>query len=89
MLLSPQSTDIMKCLSLLLVLLFLLSGNVLASVHKEDPAWVQELVNKGYTVQEGEYGIFDTNTCLESDTCYAINPITPYGLMYLRRSGEP
>lgn len=45
--------------------------------------WIDDLTSKGFTVQRGQYGFFDTNTCAKSDTCYAINPITPYGLFWL------
>jgi len=34
-------------------------------------------------VQEGEYGFYDRASCKASDTCYAINPLTPYGLSWL------
>ena len=35
------------------------------------------------TMTEGEYDFFTVDSCVQSDTCYAINPITPYGLFYL------
>ena len=45
--------------------------------------WIHELRSEGFTVQKGLYGFFDTDTCSHSDTCYAINPLTPYGLFFL------
>jgi len=45
--------------------------------------WIEILEAKNYVVQEGSYGFFDTTTCASADTCYAINPLTPYGLIYL------
>merc|ERR1719316_1794795 len=39
--------------------------------------------SKGYRVQEGMYGYFTNEMCAHTDTCYAINPLTPYGLIYL------
>ncbi len=47
------------------------------------PSWAAQLEAQGFLVQEGEMGIFDVDTCSKSDTCYALNPLTPYGLFYL------
>jgi hypothetical protein len=49
----------------------------------QTPAWIHALQSDGYLVKQGKWGYFDTVTCAHSDTCYAINPITPYGLIYL------
>ena len=46
-------------------------------------SWLDNLASSGWTVQQGQYGFFDIQTCSHSDTCYAINPLTPYGLMWL------
>ena len=63
---------------------FLLVLLVSASSRRdEDTSWIDALTREGYTVREGMYGLFDVDTCFSADTCYAINPITPYGLMYL------
>uniref|UniRef100_A0A7S2KE78 Uncharacterized protein n=1 Tax=Zooxanthella nutricula TaxID=1333877 RepID=A0A7S2KE78_9DINO len=47
--------------------------------------WIARLEANGFAVQEGEYGFFDMQTCKAADTCYAINPLTPYGLSWLPR----
>jgi hypothetical protein len=47
------------------------------------PEWAKALSQKGFQIQEGAMGIFDVDTCTHSDTCYAINPLTPYGLFYV------
>jgi len=41
------------------------------------------LLAKGYTVQEGEYGFFTQDMCDTIPNCYANNPASPYGLVYL------
>ena len=45
--------------------------------------WISDLQEEGWTVQEGVYDFFSTETCAHADTCYAINPLTPYGLAWL------
>eukprot|EP00441_Pelagodinium_beii_P024205 CAMPEP_0197653222 /NCGR_PEP_ID=MMETSP1338-20131121/34926_1 /TAXON_ID=43686 ORGANISM="Pelagodinium beii, Strain RCC1491" /NCGR_SAMPLE_ID=MMETSP1338 /ASSEMBLY_ACC=CAM_ASM_000754 /LENGTH=540 /DNA_ID=CAMNT_0043228259 /DNA_START=96 /DNA_END=1718 /DNA_ORIENTATION=- len=45
--------------------------------------WIEALKAKKYVVQEGSYDFFDIKTCASADTCYAMNPLTPYGLIYL------
>ena len=47
------------------------------------PGWLQTLQHRGFTVQNAQWGIFDLDSCMHSDICYAMNPITPYGLLYL------
>jgi len=41
------------------------------------------LTAKGYTVQAGVYGFFTPDRCTEIDDCYANNPSSPYGLIFL------
>jgi len=48
--------------------------------------WISDLQEEGWTVQEGVYDFFSTETCAHADTCYAINPLTPYGLAWLPSS---
>jgi len=52
------------------------------------PTWANNLAKEGFTVQKGFYGFYDMSLCKGSDTCYAMNPITPYGLIYLPTSPE-
>lgn len=46
-------------------------------------SWIDSLRAQGFVVQEGDYGFYDTETCKKADTCYAMNPLTPYGLSWL------
>jgi len=41
------------------------------------------LLQRGYTVQDGSYGFFTQDMCDKLDNCYANNPASPYGLIYL------
>lgn len=59
-----------------------LASWVIAAAGHDLP-WVDAMEQDGYTVQEGAYAFFTTTTCAHTDTCYAINPLTPYGLMWL------
>jgi len=47
------------------------------------PAWADAMQRDGYIVQEGTYGYLGTKECRNMDTCFALNPATPYGLIYL------
>merc|ERR1712166_1412431 len=55
-----------------------------ASIQAADPASIKAaLVAEGYTVQEGEYNFFTQQMCDKIPSCYANNPASPYGLVYL------
>ena len=73
----------MKTIVSALLLLSSASERVTALAHEYDESWIGILKDRGYWIQEGVYGLFDVDTCFSADTCYAINPLTPYGLMYL------
>ncbi len=63
--------------------LLVIVAPILLSVSAANPPWIDSLAADGYLITEGLWGYFDTDTCAKADTCYAINPITPYGLIYL------
>jgi len=49
--------------------------------------WQSSLRDNGFIVQQGIFDFFTLEQCkTEMDTCYAQNPLTPYGLIYLPRS---
>mgnify|MGYP003308235884 CR=1 FL=1 len=43
----------------------------------------RKLKEQGYIVQYGDYEYLTPERCQEMPSCYAINPITPYGLTFL------
>ena len=45
--------------------------------------WFKSFEDDGWTVDNGIYDFFGMQLCKDSDVCYAGNPLTPYGLIYL------
>lgn len=52
--------------------------------------WRSGLEAKGFVVQEGKYNFFDLAACKDNvhSSCYAVNPLTPYGLPMLPPAPE-
>jgi hypothetical protein len=67
--LKPSEKGMRRCLPVVALLTMLVAEPL--------PEWAQALSQKGWTIQEGEMGIFDVDTCSHADTCYALNPLTP------------
>ena len=57
--------------------------------HKEQAEALKETLEiQGYTVQYGTYEYMTPDRCQEMDTCYANNPSSPYGIIFLPKGPE-
>merc|ERR1712223_1955610 len=74
---------------LLLVCLFFLVDGLSPGNHKEQAELLTTLLeDQGYIVQYGTYEYVTPERCQEMDSCYANNPSSPYGIIFLPKGPE-
>ena len=68
---------------------FLVVEGLKTGDHKEQADILKgALEDQGYTVQYGTYEYMTPDRCEEMDTCYANNPSSPYGIIYLPKGPQ-
>ena len=74
---------------LLLLFTFLVVEGLNTGDHKDQAKKLTELLeSQGYTVQYGTYEYMTPDRCQEMDTCYANNPSSPYGIIFLPKGPQ-
>ena len=70
-----MQSNLLTCL----IILDLNSGN-----HKQQAESLTRILEEqGYIVQKGSYGYLTPEKCQELRSCYANNPSSPYGMIFL------
>ena len=74
---------------LLFLFTFLVVEGLNTGDHKDQAKKLTELLeSQGYTVQYGTYEYMTPDRCQEMDTCYANNPSSPYGIIFLPKGPQ-
>ena len=78
----------MERLLIVVCLIFVVDG-LSPGDHKEQAALLTSLLeDQGYIVQYGTYEYLTPERCQEMDSCYANNPSSPYGIIFLPKGPE-
>ena len=76
-------------LFLLLILLLKFVQGINPGYHTQQAEKLtKKLEEQGYTVQRGSYGYLTAEECQKMRKCYANNPSSPYGLVYLPKGPQ-